>query len=591
MNLTNVEVKNYRSFLDRHDVDLGDGVNFFVGPNNCGKSNLLRAVALALDPDAPYDPAIDRPMRPGAVGAPLATRITLTFSVGSTGPEQTLLKHAQAYEHAVRQSRGGAITKTTQTFANDGVLKLVTSFAGSGRQVSFQAKAMGGRSISADRPEATKLEEQFRKVVRFAVVRTGEDLESLLAGKFQEILHLVISDHLREQMDKAEKARLEYVQSLQDELLEPLRALVEEITSGMFPEVNVATLIPDVPAVSETISSVDVQLGDAATTTPLSEKGTGLRGAVLTALLQYLADQSARSLVLAVEEPESFLHPAAQEAMGRHLEGMSKPDNVSLLVTTHSPHVMTRDSRSRVSQLSKSAEGWTSIPTTVRGDSDRADVLGSLYSEAGMAKVLERALSVPAGTRAVLVTEGYLDELFLRAACEAAGRSDELYGIHVIHSGGAKKTIVQATLARAATQAPVIVLVDHDQAGRSAGSDLSDLGWKRDRDLLSLDKWPDRCKHSEHDVEIEDLLPMAARDAIVDELGESVAVDGKQRCGSGWQTSYSTAWKDVAKVKMPELLRTHPAPALIWLAEETNRRITKVLDAEARRRAHIESGR
>jgi predicted ATPase len=423
MKLTNVEVKNYRSFLDRHDVDMGDGVNFFVGPNNCGKSNLLRAVALALDPDAPYDPAIDRPMRPGAVGAPLATRISLTFSVGNTGPEQTLLRHAQAYEHAVRQSRGRAITKTTQTFANDGVVKLVTGFAGSGRQVSFQAKGMGGRSLSADRPEAIKLEEQFRKVVRFAVVRTGEDLESLLAGKFQEILHLVISDHLREQMDKAEKARLEYVQSLQDELLEPLRALVEEITSGMFPEVNVATLIPDVPAVSETISSVDVQLGDAATTTPLSEKGTGLRGAVLTALLQYLADQSARSLVLAVEEPESFLHPAAQEAMGRHLEGMSKPDNVSLLVTTHSPYVMTRDSRSRVSQLTKNAEGWTSIPTTVRGDSDRADVLGSLYSEAGMAKVLERAMKIAAGTRAVLVTEGHLDGTpCRRAGARGSGR-------------------------------------------------------------------------------------------------------------------------------------------------------------------------
>ncbi len=97
--------------------------------------------------------------------------------------------------------------------------------------------------------------------------------------------------------------------------------------------------MPELPSVAETLSSVDVQLGDLVTT-QLIDKGTGVRGAVLVSMLQYLAEQSRRSLVLAVEEPEAFLHPAAQEAIMEQLEELATRADVSLLVTTHSPYVL-----------------------------------------------------------------------------------------------------------------------------------------------------------------------------------------------------------------------------------------------------------
>jgi putative ATP-dependent endonuclease of the OLD family len=57
--LAQVEVRNYRSlFMDGNrafTVELADGINALIGPNNCGKSNVLRAVALALDPNYPFD--------------------------------------------------------------------------------------------------------------------------------------------------------------------------------------------------------------------------------------------------------------------------------------------------------------------------------------------------------------------------------------------------------------------------------------------------------------------------------------------------------------------------------------------------------
>ena len=150
--------------------------------------------------------------------------------------------------------------------------------------------------------------------MRFAVIHSGEDLESLLKGKFREILQLVIADHLGEELGNAEQARAEYVGALQAELLEPLRAQIEERVGGMFPEISGRDAGAGLPTVAETLSSVDVLLGDLPRHNS-STRAPACVGPSWSSMLQYLAEQSRRSLVLAVEEPEAFLHPAAQEAI------------------------------------------------------------------------------------------------------------------------------------------------------------------------------------------------------------------------------------------------------------------------------------
>lgn len=586
MKLTHVRIKDFRSFLGEHDFDVSDGINYFVGPNNCGKSNLLRAIALALDPDTQYIPGHDRPSRASSVGAPLTTRITLTFKVGTSGPERTLLDRAKRYELAVRKARGGSVTGTVQTYSRDREVRIVTSFAGSRKQVSFQAKGQGASSLPLDDPLHHKLEAQFRATVRFAVVRTGEDLESLLTGKFREILHLVISDHLKDELVRAEKERSEYVAALQSELLEPLRQRIQERVGGMFPEISVASLVPEVPTVAQTLSSVDVRLGDTNAMTQLAEKGTGVRGAVLVAMLRYLAEQSARSLVLAVEEPESFLHPAAQEAIREQLEELAAPGNVSLLITTHSPYIISRHPDALVRELRKDKDGWTQFGARANGDEERVEILGSLYRDSMLATVLERALRIPSGMRAVLVTEGYTDGAFLRMGCEAAGRRDLVDGLHIIHADGAKRVIVQAALAKSATSLPVICLLDFDEHGRSAAKDLAELGWKKEADLLSLGQWPGKCRQN-HDVEVEDLIPASVSRRIVRQIGQLAAVDKHLKCGSQWHTSFSEQWKEAALQRLPELLHgTKETAGLVWLGEEINRRIEKVALARAKAGEH-----
>jgi hypothetical protein len=334
--------------------------------------------------------------------------------------------------------------------------------------------------------------------------------------------------------------------------------------------------------VDETLSSVDVRLGDSLMT-QLADKGTGVRGAVLVSMLQYLAEQSRRSLVLAVEEPEAFLHPAGQEAIKGQLDELAARPEVSLLVTTHSPYVISRSKEALVTELRKDTDGVTSRVAAVAGDQSRASLLGSLYRDPGLAFVLERSLEVPAGTKLVVVTEGYTDGLFIQLCCRAAGRAELLDGLHFIAAGKAANVVPQALLAEAATGCPVIALLDHDDNGRAAVEKLKSFNWEPGKRILSLSAWPDRCGVPAHDTEIEDLLPVGPVAAIVAEMGEDKALDAKIRCGEGWHLQLSKAWKELAIEQLESRLGEEPG-GIVWLAEELHdrgRRIAASKEAAA----------
>jgi hypothetical protein len=195
-------------------------------------------------------------------------------------------------------------------------------------------------------------------------------------------------------------------------------------------------------------------------------------------------------------------------------------------------------------------------------------------------KVLEQATSAPTGTRAVVVTEGYTDGLFLRYGLEAAARGDLIDGIHFINAGGAKKVVFQAVLADSATHLPVIAVLDQDPHGKSAREHLKDFGWSTSDHIISLSAWPRACGDGNHEIEIEDLIPLAAAAAISKLLGDD-AHDATQRCSGKIHYSYSKAWKELAIRKLPDELRGKDVRDFIWLGEEIEKRIAKIAEMQS----------
>jgi putative ATP-dependent endonuclease of OLD family len=91
-----------------------------------------------------------------------------------------------------------------------------------------------------------------------------------------------------------------------------------------------------------------ITLGDKKVEVPLDDLGSGTKNRTLILLALFRArqmgesDPSASKItpVLVIEEPESFLHPAAQAEFGRVLQDMAEEFKVQVIVTTHSPYLL-----------------------------------------------------------------------------------------------------------------------------------------------------------------------------------------------------------------------------------------------------------
>jgi putative ATP-dependent endonuclease of the OLD family len=527
--LTKVRIKAYRSIshADGMSLPLGSGVNAFVGPNNVGKSNVMRAVALAFGEDIDgFDLAADSPAnlrwsRP---------RVTLDFRVENpTNAEKTLLARANALE---REVNGGG-----PTYADLNRIVLRVKYSAEGRQEYLVTRGAGDRRASET--ANAKVVEQLHRCVRFVLIRSGEALDDFLRGRFSDVLGNVLAETQGKILDEARVQRATYVDALRHTLLAPVSQRVLEELCELVPEIGSVELVPSVPEIEETIRSAAIRLSDAAPT-DLAAKGTGVRGGLLVAMLRYLAEASKRSLVFAVEEPESFLHPKAQEVIRDDLEQLAERSDVTLLVSTHSPLILSRAAAAKHFALQKDESGSTSVGMSVAGDGTHTDVIAGLYSSMLLPQVLEEVASaeLPNPCVAIVVVEGVTDVTYLRAAALRAGRSDLLDGFHVIAGGGAKQAAVQAVLWKSRGVSPVLALLDGDEHGKGAKRLLVDDFKFQGPQVLTYERWA-----KGKDVVAEHLLPEKLFERFFDVNGQE-AMAGRYRAPNGqWRFEVRAEYK------------------------------------------------
>lgn len=532
MKISRVTIQNFRSFPDKLDLPLAEGMNALVGPNNCGKSNFLRAVGMALDPSYPFNGPDDVPgQRKFAF-----PRTTLTFQCdGATSSEKTLLRYAEEYERSVVGSRA--------TYAQDGQLRFVVTYrgnqdTGTSRQEYLAARGVGDRR--GDPALNAKAIKQLRKVVRFATIDTGESLTSVLNGKFRDILHGVLKEHLKLEFAAATEARDTYVNGLQSDLLGPLRDRLLGSTARLFPEVSGVELYPAVSGIDETLSDVEIRVHDSVETA-LHAKGMGLTGAVLIALLRYLADASKQSLIFAIEEPEAFLHPAAQEHLRDDLEALAERKDVTLLLTTHSPFILSRTPKAQVVAIAKDSHGVSHVEETAAGSESQAAAISGLFRDSSVPDLLERYASVPPSADAILLVEGTTDSRFLSAAARVFDLSDLLGRIHILPTEGTDNLVVQAVLLRAGAAQPVWCLVDSDENGRKARDLLTKRFGFPKFDVLEYSKF----LNGQQDAESEWLFPAAFMQEFVDAHGEETVLKSKAHIGGEFRFDFTPTGKDL----------------------------------------------
>jgi putative ATP-dependent endonuclease of OLD family len=535
MKLSQLTITNYRSIWSGDErspleLELGDGLNALIGPNNSGKSNVLGALALALGEGAVFDRERDRPK------AMLWSwpRIRLEFRFEEQGlrtVERTLLRYLDEYE----KSAG-----STRTFASRRRMSLHVRYEGDKRTERIVS---GGRGIIAgDADLHERALRQFRACVRFVYIRSGQSLDNFLAGGIREVLESVLYETLGEELDLAASVLEVAADQLINEFLAGLVKHVKNELADVIPEVRSVSIEPKVPTVAETLSQARILVEDHAMTA-MDEKGTGLRGTLLVAILKYLAQQSRRSMVFAVEEPESFLHPAAQEMLREDLEALCARRDVTLLVTTHSPFLVSGEKGAKTFGLAKDASGRTKITASADDPTGLDQVLRPLFRDSAIPHFLSRIAAVPPDTDGVLVVEGVTDEAYLRMACAKAKRSDLLDGIHVVPAGGAESAALQTISLRGVIgPTPLAVLLDRDDPGMAAAKLLTQkLGLDKKRQVFTYDRW---VPHGERDVEAEDLFPDAFMNSFLSGAGDGALAEKVRRPNGDWHIGLTDVGKD-----------------------------------------------
>lgn len=412
MRIVRIEIERFLGFK-KLVMDLNPDLQLVAGPNNAGKSSLIRCLdAFFADPGKTS--MVDLLPLNGyykALGARTLSTIQVWFSELSKD-------EAEAFESI--QRRDGRMW-----------IKLKCSKTGS---VTFEAS----QKPSAD--EARRLYEEalsrfnFVKIPSVRVAGGGEESPESLA-RLLDTLETVL---IRTGSSRSTNLQQEFVTRLA-----PLESLVKDVLDQSadaimadlpFQEERVRFRLPEARHALRGMLESAVIESDGDATIPITERGTGFQSALVLGILRYVAEKESAAggnLMFAIEEPEAFLHPQTQRAMAKVISDISS--SAQVLMTTHSAVLVDSYGINRIARLPLQAGGTTHMW--------RAPALGPV-DEGRLSRYCSAANSELIFANAVVFVEGEGDfavlEKLLGRACGAPGGHYAL-GITVVEAAGLSK--------------------------------------------------------------------------------------------------------------------------------------------------------
>lgn len=497
MRICRIAIKNFANF-DSVDFATDDSL-VVVGENKAGKSNMLRALRLVLDPTLP-----DRERQLG-----------LEHFWDGLGADKL------GYEVRVE-------VDLTDFEDNDNLLAV-----------------LGGFLVSTKSPLVARLTYLFRPRAELKGKEPASlaDYEFLVFGGEEEANVLTAAQRREMPMD--------YLFALRDaegDLLNwrrsPLRPIIEELTAKLddTSRVELQKLVndasaglesrPEVAAAAQKISerlnemvgnenAVALALGVAPTNVDVLLRSLrllidgGARGigdaSLGTANLLFLTlkalelertvEAGERShTFLAIEEPEAHLHPHVQRLVYRHYLGADDvaPENVTTILTTHSPHIASVAPLRSIVLLRQDPEDESTVITSAA----KVDLTKEDEDD------LQRYIDVTRGelffARGIIFVEGDAERFLIPAYATAMGIDLDAFGVTICSIAGTNFLPYVKLVGPDALEIPFIILTDRDpQDGKEP------LAYFRVRDIL--EEWLD-----EEDLEddVEDLFEQAELNGI-----------------------------------------------------------------------------
>lgn len=440
MKLVGFSVTNFRSITKAHKLPMADST-ILVGQNNEGKSNILHALTISME--------LVRLHATGRTRAiPTRLHARQSYDWERDFPVQLQIKRPKGksifrLEFELDDSEIAEFKSEVKSSLN-GTLPIEVSIGGDYYpEFKVPKKGIGGSALSKKARKIAHFVGSRIELTYIPAVRTSSAAVNVVEKMLAVELAVLEDDpNYQRALEKISKLQQPILDRISEKITNPLKQFIPQIK-------NVQVSISQEKRYRALRGSCEISIDDG-NPTPLERKGDGVKSLAAISLLRGLGERVGTS-ILALEEPESHLHPSAIHRLREVIEELSRDHQV--VITTHCPLFVDR------SRVYKNIIISDSKAKPAKNISEVRNVLGV------------RAADNLINARLVLIVEGNEDKIALDAILSALSsplsKCIKDGSLYIDPCNGAGNLSYKLNLNQAAV-CLTHVLMDNDKAGQEA---------------------------------------------------------------------------------------------------------------------------
>jgi len=518
MNISSIQIKNYRSISDAK-LSLKD-VTVILGKNNEGKSNILMAINVAITALQVHAAIKRRPIRYRLRQDNESYEWERDYPVNKQKGDKRKKKSIFILDFTLDNNEIDEFRKEIGHQLNGSLPIQIEYFNDDEAIIKVVKPGKGSKPLNEKTKKVCKYIAEHLEFNYIPAVRTVEHS--------MDIINAQISDRLRKERENKEyQAALDKIKDLESNIIKKLSEEIKTSLGGFLPDLkDVSLQSEDLGLLIRHRQDYSLMIDDG-NSTDLLNKGDGVKSLVALSLLKNKKTIPNSASVIAIEEPESHLHPSAIEVLRKTIIALS--DQSQVIVSTHNPQFVNRnDIESNIIVENGNAKSASNIR-------EIREVLGVKLSDNLY------------GAKLILFVEGITDKkILLPLLNEKSSRlkkalDEKELVIHPI--SGTDHVELHLSMARTMVS-DYYVFFDNDQAGRTAVKNCIDKNLLEAKDYR-LAKYTDMGK----DSEIEDMLDMGLyKDTIKDKYDVDINIGEFKAKNKKWSERIRIVFDKSAKM-------------------------------------------